>query len=115
MKVTINRVKKLAIALILLPLFVVVLLNFGSGRTSAAAVADEKATADFYAAKCKMCHGDKAQKFFDTDQKTDEQMVEVVLKGKKSEKPPNMPAFETKGVDAEQAKALVSYMKSLKP
>jgi hypothetical protein len=36
------------------------------------------------------------------------------MKGKKAEKPPNMPAFEEKGVTADQAKALLDYMKSIK-
>jgi hypothetical protein len=38
----------------------------------------------------------------------------VVLKGKKVEKPPHMPAYAEKGVSAEQAKALVDHMKQLK-
>ena len=38
----------------------------------------------------------------------------TVLKGKKPEKPPNMPAYEEKGINEDQAKALVAYMKSLK-
>ena len=41
-------------------------------------------------------------------------LVQAVLKGKKPEKPPNMPAYEEKGINEEQAKALVAYMKSLK-
>ena len=41
-------------------------------------------------------------------------MVESILKGKKVEKPPNMPAFAEKGIDADQARALIAYMKSLK-
>jgi hypothetical protein len=36
------------------------------------------------------------------------------MKGKKPEKPPNMPAYGEKGVTAEQAKALLEYMKKLK-
>jgi len=36
------------------------------------------------------------------------------MKGKKPEKPPNMPAYEEKGVTAEQAKALVAHVKQLK-
>ena len=70
-------------------------------------------TAAFYKSKCVMCHGKKAEKKFDTAM-TDEQMVEVVLKGKKAEKPPHMPAYGEKGVTAEQAKALVDHMKHLK-
>src|SRR5262245_27570985 len=69
--------------------------------------------ADFYKSKCVACHGKKAEKKFDTSL-TDDQLVEVVLKGKKAEKPPNMPGYAEKGVTAEQAKALVDYMKQLK-
>ena len=69
--------------------------------------------ADTYKTKCVACHGKKAEKKFDTSM-SDDQMVEAVLKGKKAEKPPNMPAYGAKGVTAEQAKALVDYMKQLK-
>lgn len=70
-------------------------------------------TTAFYKAKCVMCHGKKAEKKFDATL-TDDQMVEVVLKGKKVEKPPHMPGYAEKGVSAEQAKALVDHMKHLK-
>jgi mono/diheme cytochrome c family protein len=63
--------------------------------------------------KCVVCHGQKAEKKFDTA-KSDDEHVEIILKGKKPEKPPNMPAYETKGITADQAKALLDYMKSLK-
>ena len=63
--------------------------------------------------KCVGCHGAKAEKKFDAT-KSDDDLVQVVLKGKKAEKPPHMPEYATKGVTAEQAKALVDYMKSLK-
>ena len=69
--------------------------------------------AEVYKTKCVACHGKKAEKKFDTSL-TDDQMVEAVLKGKKAEKPPHMPAYGDKGVTAEQAKALVDYMKQLK-
>ncbi len=69
--------------------------------------------AAFYKAKCVACHGQKAEKKFDASL-TDEQLVDIVLKGKKPEKPPNMPGYGEKGVNAEQAKALVDYMKQLK-
>lgn len=75
--------------------------------------AQDSDPAAFYTAKCVACHGKKAEKKFDTTL-TDDQMVEAVLKGKKVEKPPNMPAYGEKGVTAEQAKALVDYMKQLK-
>ena len=63
--------------------------------------------------KCAVCHGQKAEKKFDADKK-EEDLVETILKGKKAEKPPNMPAYEPKGITSDQAKALVAYMKSLK-
>lgn len=66
-----------------------------------------------YKGKCVACHGPKAEKKFDAA-KSDDEHVQTILKGKKAEKPPNMPAYETKGITAEQAKALLDYMKSLK-
>jgi mono/diheme cytochrome c family protein len=99
----------------MLPVIAMVLMNPVTIPANASVtVVDEKATADLYAAKCKMCHGDKAQKLFVTADKTDAQLIEIVLKGKKGEKPPFMPAYEAKGVDATQAEALVCYMKTLK-
>ena len=63
--------------------------------------------------KCVVCHGQKAEKKFDSDKK-DEELVETIMKGKKAEKPPNMPGYEAKGLTADQAKAMIAYMKSLK-
>jgi mono/diheme cytochrome c family protein len=63
--------------------------------------------------KCVACHGAKAEKKFDAA-KSDEEHVQIILKGKKVEKPPNMPAYESKGINAEQAKALLDFMKSLR-
>jgi mono/diheme cytochrome c family protein len=63
--------------------------------------------------KCVACHGAKAEKKFDAA-KSDDEHVQIILKGKKAEKPPNMPGYESKGVTAEQAKALLDYMKSLR-
>jgi hypothetical protein len=63
--------------------------------------------------KCVACHGPKAEKKFDTA-KSDDEHVQIILKGKKAEKPPHMPGYETKGVTAEQAKLLLDYMKSLR-
>jgi len=69
--------------------------------------------AAYYKAKCVACHGPKAEKKFDASL-TDEQYVDIILKGKKPEKPPNMPAYGEKGVTAEQAKALLDHMKQLR-
>jgi len=81
-----------------------------------AAAQDEPQPSDpaaFYKAKCVACHGPKAEKRFDASL-TDEQYVDAILKGKKPEKPPNMPAYGEKGVTAEQAKALLAHMKQLR-
>jgi mono/diheme cytochrome c family protein len=75
--------------------------------------ADDFDAAGTYKAKCFACHGAKAEKKFNSTL-SDEEMVQVVLKGKKPEKPPNMPAFEERGITADQAKALIAYMKSIK-
>jgi mono/diheme cytochrome c family protein len=66
-----------------------------------------------YTGKCVACHGPKAEKKFDTT-KSDDEHVQIILKGKKAEKPPNMPGYEAKGITAEQAKALLDYMKSIR-
>jgi len=100
--------KKIAAALIGLPL--VATLLFISLPVSA--TADDDAAA-VYGSKCKMCHGATAEKKMDKA-KADDELIQTVLKGKKAEKPPNMPGFEEKGITADQAKALVDYMKSLK-
>lgn len=70
-------------------------------------------TAAFYAKTCKACHGAAAEKKFDRSL-ADDALVQVILDGKKAEKPPNMPAYKDKGVTPEKAKALVDYMRSLK-
>ncbi len=70
-------------------------------------------TTAYYNAKCVACHGKKAEKKFNATL-TDDQLVEIVLKGKKAEKPPNMPGYEAKGVTADQAKAFVAHMKQLR-
>lgn len=66
-----------------------------------------------YKAKCATCHTAKATKFFDAA-KTDEEHVQIILKGKKGEKPPFMPAYGEKGMTEEEAKALAAYMRTLK-
>lgn len=70
-------------------------------------------TAALYKAKCFACHGATAEKKFDAT-KADDELIQIVLKGKKLEKPPNMPGFEEKGITADQAKALVAFMKAQK-
>src|SRR5512132_1266413 len=69
--------------------------------------------AALYKSKCAACHGASAEKKFDAT-KADDELIQTVLKGRKMEKPPNMPGYEEKGLTAEQAKALVTFMKSPK-
>jgi mono/diheme cytochrome c family protein len=85
------------------------LLAFSVGAH--ATVQDDSAA--LYKAKCFACHGATAEKKFDAT-KAEDELIQIVLKGKKLEKPPNMPAFEEKGITADQAKALVAFMKSQK-
>jgi len=66
-----------------------------------------------YKTKCVACHGAAAEKKFDATI-PDADLVQIVLNGKKPEKPPNMPAYGEKGITEDQAKALVAHMKSLK-
>jgi cytochrome c5 len=107
MKVTVNNLKRLALALIALPLLATVLMNSASVPVGAAV--DDFDAAAFYKAKCAMCHTAKAEKNFDVS-KTEDELAQIILKGNK----PKMPEYESKGVTAEQAKALVTHMKSLK-
>lgn len=89
---------------------------FGVLFYSAASAQGEAQASDaaaFYKSKCVACHGQKAEKKFDAAL-TDEQLLDAILKGKKPEKPPNMPAYGEKGVTAEQAKGLVEHMKQLR-
>ena len=57
---------------------------------------------------------DRRQRRNSTPTLTEEQHLDAILKGKKPEKPPNMPAYGEKGVTPEQAKALLEHMKQLK-
>jgi len=100
--------KRIAAALFGIPLVATVLLISVPARTTS----DDDAAA-LYKTKCAMCHGTTAEKKVDKT-KADDELTQTVLKGKKLEKPPNMPAFEERGITADQAKALVGFMKSLK-
>ena len=110
MRFTITRLLSLAVAAVGVSLFAALLLAPVHAR---ATVEDQFDAAGTYKTKCTACHGAAAEKRFDKAL-TDEQLIEAVMKGKKPEKPPNMPAFEEKGITADQAKALVDYMKSIK-
>lgn len=80
--------------------------------TVAAYSFDDPATT--YKAKCAACHTATASKFFDPA-KTDEEHVQVIMKGKKGAKPPFMPAYSEKGMTEDEAKTLAAYMRTLKP
>ena len=108
MKIT--HLRKLGVATGVVTLFAVFMLVSSSAQTEVKYV---DAGSYYKDGKCLVCHGPKAEKKFNTELK-DEELVEIVLKGKKPEKPPNMPAYEAKGITAEQAKALIDYMKGLK-
>jgi mono/diheme cytochrome c family protein len=104
-----SEMKKLTIGL-------AIIIVLGAGLLVSVPAQGEVQASDpaaFYSAKCVACHGKKAEKKFDTAL-PDEQLIEIVMKGKKPEKPPNMPAYGEKGVTAEQAKGLVDHMKTLK-
>lgn len=107
---TLNRFKIIAIVFFLLPLFAIVVFHSGPVKTVNAAADEPSVT---YKAKCAACHSPKAEKFFDPTL-AEEELVQIVLKGKKGEKPPYMPGFETKGMTPEEAKAIVTYMKQLR-
>jgi len=102
-------VKNITIAITAIFLFSVVFLSVAPAQGEA----QPSDPAAFYKAKCVVCHGQKAEKKFDPAL-TDEQYVDAILKGKKPEKPPNMPAYGEKGVTAEQAKGLLDHMKQLR-
>ena len=105
-----TRIKLFATLLVLVP--AIGLVVFHSGPVMAVSATTDDAAAD-YKAKCAACHTPKATKFFDPAL-PEADLVQIILKGKKGEKPPYMPAFETKGITEEQAKALVVYMKGLR-
>jgi cytochrome c553 len=108
----IAHIKKIGVAICVLTLFAMIFLVSGAAQTDVVKFTD---AASYYKdAKCVVCHGQKAEKKFNTELK-EEEMVEAILKGKKPEKPPNMPGYEAKGLTEDQAKTMVAYMKTLKP
>jgi len=102
-------VKNITITIAAIFLFSLVFLSVAPAQGEA----QPSDPAAYFKAKCVACHGQKAEKKFDTSL-TDEQYIDAILKGKKPEKPPNMPAYGEKGVTADQAKALLEYMKQLR-
>lgn len=104
-----NRRNTIPVGVAALLLFVFAL--FGMMRAQGEVQPSDAAA--YYKAKCLACHGPKAEKKFDAAL-TDEQYLDAILKGKKPEKPPNMPAYGDKGVSTEQAKSLLDHMKQLR-
>lgn len=104
-----NLIKLLTVAAFVAAVFAVLALNTNTTYVSA----QTDAPADVYKKSCAMCHSPKAEKSYDPAKPIEEQ-VEIILKGKKGEKPPYMPGYEAKGMTAEQAKGLAEYMKSLR-
>ena len=106
----INRIKLIAIAIFTIPMIMVV--GFRAEVVLISAAADDPAAT--YKTKCAACHTPTASKFYDPA-KTEEEHVQAIMKGKKGEKPPYMPAFGEKGMTEDEAKSLACYMKTLKP
>jgi len=105
-----NLLKLMTIAAFVLATFALTALHTVP-TTRVLAREDDAAT--MYKTKCAACHSPKAEKSYDPAVAVEEQ-VNVILKGKKGEKPPYMPSFEAKGITPEQAKALAEYMKQLR-
>jgi mono/diheme cytochrome c family protein len=106
LKVSIARLKRLAFGLAGVMIAAVFLIVSVPARTTT-----QDDVAALYKTKCVACHGATSEKKFDAT-KADDELIQTVLKGKKLEKPPNMPGYEEKGITADQAKALVAFMKS---
>lgn len=108
----INQLKLLVVLFTTILLLTVTAINFNYNKVEATANADEE-TITLYKAKCMACHGADAAKKYNAEIALEEQ-VQAILKGKKAEKPPNMPAYEEKGIDEAKATALAEYMKNLR-
>jgi mono/diheme cytochrome c family protein len=105
-----KTLKIMTLTAMLAAFFAAVVIVQGAARTASQDQFDAAAT---FKTKCVACHGPKAEKKFDSSL-PDAELIDIVMKGKKAEKPPNMPAYSEKGVTVEQAKALVEQMKQLK-
>jgi len=105
-----KTIRIMTLTLTVAALFTAVVMVSAASPTEGGEQFDAGAT---YKSKCVACHGQKAEKKFDASL-PDQQLVDIVMKGKKPEKPPNMPAYGEKGFTPDQAKALVDHMKQLK-
>jgi mono/diheme cytochrome c family protein len=111
MRLSVSRLITLTVGVFGLSLLAALLLAPAPVRARATAYDPFDATAT-YKAKCVVCHGAAGEKRFDKT-KADDPLIAAIMAGKKGEKPPNMPAYGEKGITADQAKALVAYMKQL--
>lgn len=112
-----NRIKLLAITALALPVMAGTIYKTSPVSTVSYAAPVNVMVQDDVAAQykksCALCHKATAEKFFEPS-KMDEALIEIVLKGKKAEKPPNMPSYEEKGMTKDQAKLLVAYMRQIR-
>lgn len=108
-----NTVKFSAIILFIIPVLALTFFKVSPVNVAANINNNDTELAEFYKKNCALCHKPTAEKFFDTA-KTDEEMVAMILNGKKMDKPPHMPAYKEKGVTEEKAKAMVEYMRKLR-
>jgi mono/diheme cytochrome c family protein len=106
-----NHIKLLAVIFFALPLLLLTMFKGTPVKVAASTFDDPAAT---FKAKCAACHTPTASKFYDPAH-SDEVHVQTILKGKKGEKPPYMPAFGEKGMTQAEAEGLAAYMKTLKP
>lgn len=104
-----NRTKLIAIIFFAVPFLLFTVFN--TTPVAVGAAVDDPAAV--YKAKCAACHLPGATKFYDPAQ-ADEHHVQVIMKGKKGEKPPFMPGFEAKGMTEDEAKGLAGYMRGLR-
>jgi mono/diheme cytochrome c family protein len=107
------NLKYTGIPVAVLMLIAGIFLGSGAAQTEAVAAKYTDPASYYKDAKCVTCHGKKAEKKFNVTL-TDTEMIDAILKGKKPAKPPNMPGYEAKGLTADQAKAMLDYMKQLK-
>src|SRR5215208_6596821 len=98
MKASIGQLTKWVLVLVGIMFAATFMITAVPARTSS----DDDAAA-LFKSKCVACHGAAAEKKFDAT-KADNELIQTVLKGKKLEKPPNMPSYEEKGITADQAK-----------
>src|ERR1044072_7791564 len=106
-----SRIKTTLIGSFIIAAVGMIFLVSGKAQTDTVKFTDES---PYYKdAKCVVCPGQKGENKFAAELK-DKELVPIILNGKKSEKPPNMPAYEPKGLTADQAKALLDYMRELK-